>query len=518
MPGPVSLDGVPRPETPVVKITAMGSGLSVSWASDAFLSLAGLTPGDLPLPFDAFVANHVHAEDRDRVGVPGTDRLDELFRSGDLRVGCDGLAYRWVRPLPLLSGHSGDRGNLVLAFADLTEDRRRVEELASSQATLERTIEHRNRELSTSSTQYQELMDSSVQGLLVHDGRDILYANMALARVLGYASPMDVLRVGEIWDLFPEEEQERLRGYRKRRIAGRVAPDTYECRMIRRDGSKIWIEIRVSTPMWYGKQAYMVAVTDISERREAEQAMLAARRDAERASELKSDFLAKMSHELRTPLNAIIGFSQSLGATDPAKITQPKLDEYTGYIQQGANLLLHIVNEILDLSKIEAGRYDLVEEPTSLRDVVYRAAGLVSGLTEPRQVTLDIRGLDDDVRVFVDERAMTQVVLNILSNAVKFSPVEATVTVQVEQPDPDEGVNIVIADHGEGIPADKLEHVLTPFGQLGDSDAYRAGGTGLGLPIAKSFIDLHEGELAIESVEGRGTKVTIRLPSFRSLL
>ena len=473
--------------------------------------MAGIAAGDLPLDLAQFAGLTVHPDDRPAYLAAADGQAARVSEDQEFRFTTGNGGPRWFKQIVLLQDLHEDATKRLLACLDVTAERRRREDWATDRAGLER-------ELSQTSLQYLDLMDSSLQGLFLHDGHNLLYANASLTRFLGYESPEKLREVKDVWEMFPEEEQERLRGYRMRRKEGRVAPDTYECRMLRQDGRRVWAEFRVSTPSWQGEQAYLVSVIDISERREAEQAMLAARRDAERASQLKSDFLAKMSHELRTPLNAIIGFSQSLGATRPSDITQEKLDEYTGYIQQGANHLLHIVNEILDLSKIEAGRYDLIEEPTSLADVIRRSADLVSGIATPRQVGIVVRGLEEDVRVFSDERALTQVVLNILSNAVKFSPVGGEVTVSVNKPDPDQGVEIAITDQGEGIPAEKLNYVLTPFGQLGDNEAYRASGTGLGLPIAKSFIDLHEGELRIESELGKGTTVLIQLPAFRTLL
>ncbi len=473
---------------------------------------------DLPLDLPRFADLTIHPDDRDAYLAAMQALTPRERTDGEFRFHAGDGDPRWFKQVVVLQEQREEGKTFLLTCLDVSAERRRREDWASAREGLERKIEHRERELSQTSLQYQDLMDSSLQGLFLHDGHNLLYANAALAKFLGYRSPDHLTGMEDVWGMFPEEEQERLRGYRMRRKEGRAAPDTYECKMLCRDGRRVWAEFRVSTPSWRGEQVYLVSVIDISERREAEQAMLAARRDAELASQLKSDFLAKMSHELRTPLNAIIGFSQSLGATPPADITQEKLDEYAGYIQQGAHHLLHIVNEILDLSKIEAGRYDLIEEPTSLSDVVHRSSGLASGLATPRQVEIRVRGLEEDVRVFSDERALTQAVLNILSNAVKFSPMGGEVTVTVNKPDPDQGVEIAIADQGDGIPPEKLSYVLTPFGQLGANEAYRASGTGLGLPIAKSLIDLHEGHLTIESEPGEGTTVRIQLPAFRTML
>lgn len=156
--------------------------------------------------------------------------------------------------------------------------------------------------------------------------------------------------------------------------------------------------------------------------------------------------------------------------------------------------------------------------PVSLRDVILRAREMVSGLALARNITVLTAGLEDnEVKVYADERAMLQVVLNLLSNAVKYGDEGCTVNVTVQDPDAESGVSIIFADAGAGIPKERMDYILTPFGRLGNNDAYKSGGTGLGLPIVKSLVDMHGGDFTIDSTVGIGTTVTVKLPAVRRL-
>ncbi len=496
---------------------------ALTWGSSGFCALFGLNADHFPIPLANWISTSIHPEDQageeTRFSEPDGPAWEFRIRAKD-----DSDADWTVMRQELLLAQAREQEDAAVVdnlykLTDVTEYHRRLAELRTAKDELEQTVALNNIEIVQTSLQYLELIDSSAQGIFVHDGDMIGYANNALAKILGLGSAKDVIRKEKIWNLFPEDEVQRLKEYRDGRPDGdKSTPETYQCRMLRKDGSTIWAEIHVSMPRWKGGMGYLGLVTDISERRASEEAMRAARRHAERANRLKSDFLAKMSHELRTPLNAIIGFSQTLGVQNLDALTQDKLKEYTGYIQDGAEHLLHIVNEILDLSKIEAGRFELEEGPVSLRDVVLRAREMVAGLAESRSVSVVVEGLDDgEVKIFADERAMLQIVLNLLSNAVKYGNSDAQVTISVIDPDEAAGITIQVTDSGNGIPKERMDYILTPFGRLGNSDAYQSGGTGLGLPIVKSLVELHKGTLAIDSVVGEGTTVIVRLPTDKRL-
>jgi PAS domain S-box-containing protein len=401
--------------------------------------------------------------------------------------------------------------------SDITTRKEMEQLLLSTKTDLEEQVANRSRQLDESEARYRDLVEQSLQGIFVHQDFVPLFANRAMADMFGYGSPREILRLPSILELFDRTERERVAGYKRARDRGEPAPATYEARCVKANGEPIWLEVRVGRSLWGGKPSLQVACIDISGRKQAEENLIAATIEADRANRAKSDFLAKMSHELRTPLNAIIGFSEMLRHRVHTSKAEPepgdRSPEYVGYIHDSALHLLSIVNDILDLSRIEAGEYRLVEEAFSLAETVDTAVDMVRNAVRRKQLQLRI-ACDSRIRLRADQRAIVQVLLNLLSNATKFTADQGTVSVTVSRA-ADGTMQIEIEDTGIGIPADRLYDVLRPFGQIRDEPAYRASGTGLGLPIAKSLIEMHGGGIAIASVEGQGTTVTLRLPADR---
>lgn len=241
-----------------------------------------------------------------------------------------------------------------------------------------------------------------------------------------------------------------------------------------------------------------------------------ARRRAEAGSKAKSRFLATMSHELRTPLNAIMGFSEVMKDEIFGQHASPVYREYAKDIYDSGNHLLQLINEILDLSRIEAGRYELIEERAHLGDIAQDCHRLLTLRAENKgvEVTVDI---DPDLpQVWVDVRAMRQICLNLLSNAIKFTPKGGRVAIVVAQTT-DGGQVLAIRDTGPGIPEDEIPKVLQAFGQGSLAHETAEGGTGLGLPIVKSLIELHGGTFELTSELRKGTDVRVFLPAKRVL-
>ncbi|HRK19213.1 MAG TPA: HAMP domain-containing sensor histidine kinase, partial [Hyphomicrobiaceae bacterium] len=239
-----------------------------------------------------------------------------------------------------------------------------------------------------------------------------------------------------------------------------------------------------------------------------------ARLEAEAASVAKSRFLATMSHELRTPLNAILGFSEVMKTELIGPMANPTYKDYATSIHDSGAHLLNLINEILDLSRIEAGRYELVEEPIRLADVVDDCWRLLRLRAEGKNqtVTLDVPPSLPDI--LVDQRAIRQVCLNLLSNALKFTPRGGQITVGVRAL-ADGGQSLVVRDNGPGIPASEMSKVLQPFGQGSLAHETAEGGTGLGLPIVKSLVELHGGQFVLTSALRKGTTAEVLLPADR---
>lgn len=241
-----------------------------------------------------------------------------------------------------------------------------------------------------------------------------------------------------------------------------------------------------------------------------------ARRRAESANNSKSQFLATMSHELRTPLNAIMGFSEVMHAEVLGPIGSAKYKDYAGTIHESGRHLLHLINEILDLSRIEAGKYELTEQRVRLADVTDDCHRLLKLRAEAKGLEIVEDVPDSLPPVWADERAMRQICLNLMSNALKFTPKGGRITVTVDTITGG-GQRLSVRDNGPGIPADEIPKVLQPFGQGSLAHKTAEGGTGLGLSIVQSLIELHGGTFELKSELRRGTEATVILPARRVL-
>jgi signal transduction histidine kinase len=242
--------------------------------------------------------------------------------------------------------------------------------------------------------------------------------------------------------------------------------------------------------------------------------LASARDEAQQANAAKSMLLANVSHELRTPLNAIIGFSDVMQHKIFGPLGHARYDEYAADIQRSGQLLLSLINDLLDVTKLDAGRYELTETACDLAALAKEAAGLVKIQAERGGVTLAISTDDGLPRLFADERALRQVILNLLSNAVKFTPSGGSVRIACGL-NPFGEPSIVVRDTGRGIPEEEIPNLFQPFARTAEAKRASTPGTGLGLAIVKSLVELHQGRIALESRVGFGTTVTVTLPATR---
>jgi cell cycle sensor histidine kinase DivJ len=283
----------------------------------------------------------------------------------------------------------------------------------------------------------------------------------------------------------------------------------------RAPGQFVWIEMRCreldpAVGDQDDEQGVVAVLRDITLRKEQEVSFEEARAETERANAAKGRFLATVSHELRTPLNAIIGFSEMLTKEETLMIDAKRRRDYASLINESGHHLLSVVNGILDMSKIESGNFEIVPEPFAPQEVIGECCQLLSYKARETGVDLVVE-LDERLpNLIADKRSLHQIMLNLVSNAIKFTRRGGKVTVSARADS--SSLTVVVDDNGVGIDVEDLSRIGSPFFQARSSYDRRHDGTGLGLSIVKGLLDLHGGEMEVASRLGEGTRVTVRLP------
>lgn len=358
------------------------------------------------------------------------------------------------------------------------------------------------------------IFDASEVGIIVSDHkRSVVKVNDSFTRIFGWER--EELLGKDVTELVADEDREWARKNHETFIKEGVR-STGEMKVIRRNGSVANTLMTSATLELSSNRRFQVTtVMDITMRKQMEISLRMAKEQADSANHAKSAFLANMSHELRTPLNAIIGFSEMMLNETFGDLGHEKYKEYMEDVHLSARHLLEIINEVLDMSKIEAGRVELDEKEIDVKALIQSVTRIMmsrafsSGLELLEEIDSDLPALK------ADPRLIRQILINLVTNAVKYSNKGGVITVKAKINDRGH-MDLVVADTGIGIPENRIDEALEPFSQVNDNvHAREVQGTGLGLPLAKAMTELHGGALKLQSKQGEGTTVTITLPKDR---
>ena len=292
------------------------------------------------------------------------------------------------------------------------------------------------------------------------------------------------------------------------RLEGALATPTGEIRLF----DSRWLRLSRSTTTDGG---FVIIASDITLLKERETVLREAKEQAESASRSKSEFLANMSHELRTPLNAVLGFSEIIRDAIMGPV-DARYQEYANDIYTAGRHLLSLINDVLDLSKIEVGRLELQEEDVDIAEVVATCNRIIEGRAKEAELVVAVNISPELPLVRADERRLKQIVLNLLSNAVKFTPAGGRIVITAGMLHSGEPI-IAVSDTGIGMRGEDVTLALEPFRQIDGALNRRYEGTGLGLPLVQRLVQLHGGTLSIKTAPGAGTTITLRLPADRCI-
>lgn len=357
------------------------------------------------------------------------------------------------------------------------------------------------------------IFESAVEGILVTDEKgEIQVFNPAAERIFG-RNEADVAgsNVSTLMPLpFASMHQRFIASYLQTGLSEIISKGR-EVEGVRSDGEHIPLSVSVSGFYLGGRHMFAALVSDITARKQAEMELRLAKEAAEKANKAKSEFLSSMSHELRTPLNAVLGFAQLLDS-DPLEPLSDSQKDSIQEITKAGRHLLGLINEVLDLAKIEAGRIQISMSDVALRDVIGDCVTLVSSMARRRQVEIEESPGDcpcGDLMVQADQTRLKQVLLNLLSNAVKYNREGGQVAICCHPVEPGK-VRIAVTDTGVGIPPEKMGQVFESFNRLGAEHTGEEG-TGIGLVIAKRLVEHMGGTIGVESKEGEGSTFWIQL-------
>ncbi len=350
--------------------------------------------------------------------------------------------------------------------------------------------------LKVSDKRFQDLIEGSVQGVMIHDGTKIHFANKSYASVFGYDEVSEFLNLGSPRSHVAPHEIDRLKSYSENRLKGLEVPDTYEFEGVRKDGTPVWLENRVQMITWDEKPAVQLTIMDVTKRKKLDR--------------LKDEFVSTVSHELRTPLTSAKG-SLGLLVNNLQEELSDGAHSLVKIAYRNTNRVIELVNDILDMEKIASGEIEYDFQPYNLSDLVEAAIDDYRGLVVEYGDREFISDLNREVIVNGDVNRLTQVVANLLSNAIKFSAAGTEIRIAVSRKG--DNARVAVSDCGEGIAAEHRDYVFERFTQIDGSDKRQTGGSGLGLNISRAIIEQHGGNISFESVQGEGSTFFFDIPA-----
>jgi len=358
---------------------------------------------------------------------------------------------------------------------------------------------------------YRAIADDASDIIVVHENNRIVFTSAAMKRLLE-REPSD-FESGRYLDIVHPDDLAEARKLLGQPLPGESRRATYRVR--HRNGSYVWFE--VSTRAVYNTAGEFVREIsvgrDVNERKRQEAEIVAAQEHAEAANRAKSLFLSTMSHELRTPLNAVIGFSEILAKQMLGSMGNNRYAEYAESIHSSGRHLLDVINDILDMTRLDTDQLTLQIVPTDLGEVIQDCLDYVAPLARAAQV--EVRAEVGTLSVTADPTRLRQIIFNLLSNAIKFTGKGGHVTIEATAAH--DAALITVTDTGIGMKPEDFAVALAPFGQIDDALSRSHEGVGLGLPLSKRLVELHGGTLCIESVEGAGTTVRVTIPGCHAL-
>ncbi|WP_343232387.1 sensor histidine kinase [Microvirga terricola] len=489
--------------------------------SDSMYELLGYERQDEFLSFGE-VNTMIHPDDQDlytlaeQLASASTSLVDYEFRirssSGD---------WVWLRARAELMNDPDDAASHLVGIAvDVTEQRRLEEKTEKADARLHDAIEaiseafvlwDANNRLVLCNSKFQKLhelpADAQLQG-------------MTYAEVMAQGRPPEVQHQfvrAQNQDVGARTFEARLQdgrwlqiNERRTKDGGYVSVGTDITALKRHEHRLVESEKELIATVLDLKQSRQKLEAQTHQLADLAERYLDQKAQAESANRAKSEFLANMSHELRTPLNAIIGFAEVMQSGIFGSLGSDKYEEYCTDIRTSGEYLLSVINDILDMSRIEAGRTSLKKQAVEVNASVHKALKLVSEQIKGKNLSVSVDVIPEDIVVTADERAIHQILVNLLQNATKFTSDGGCITVRTRQAG--NAINIYVEDNGIGIPAQALHKLGRPFEQVETEFSKSYKGSGLGLAIARSLTELHGGTLRIKSQEGVGTIVLVHLP------